>query len=109
MTVIIIDIAKDFSKYPSGRTQEDGPASGALFREKHLVPAFTNNDKVIVKLDGVKGYPSSFTEEAFGGLVREGFDKNDILAKLTIEFESNAYEGYRDDILLYIKDATMDE
>ena len=44
--------------------------------EDHLRPAFigakNNNEKVTIVLDGVKfGYPTSFLEEAFGGLARE--------------------------------------
>lgn len=73
-----ISIARDFTVYPGGRTPEDGEFSGQEFREKFLVPAFNEDESVIVDLDGTRGYGSSFLEEAFGGLVRLGFSKNDI-------------------------------
>lgn len=99
MTTLTIDIAKDFSKYPSGRLERDGLYSGEEFRKKHLIPALKNNDKVIVVLDGVTGYPLSFTIEAFGGLVRTNhFDKEEILSKLDIKYTSQVYESYALDI-----------
>jgi|TARA_E500000318_G_C3555438_1_gene210881 hypothetical protein len=102
----MIRIAKDFSRFPSGRVVADGPNSGQRFRDDLLVPALKEFDIVEVVLDGVKGYPSSFTEEAFGGLVRIGFDKNELLSgKLNIVYSDNAYRGYADDIRHYIEDA----
>ena len=101
----MINIAKDFSRYPSGRVVSDGPNSGEKFRQVHLIPALRDHDKVVVVLDGVRGYPSSFTEEAFGGLVRNGFSKEELLRKLKIVFESSAYTGYRDDIIEAITSA----
>jgi hypothetical protein len=101
----MIEIAKDFSRYPSGRRIADGPHSGEKFREEFLVPALKTHDEVVIILDGVKGYPSSFTEEAFGGLVRTGFDKESLLSKLKIKFSSQAYSGYKDDILDAIRQA----
>ena len=69
----IISIADDFSVYPGGRTPEDGPFSGEEFRNKFLVPALKSKESVVIDFDGVRGYGSSFLEEAFGGLVRQGF------------------------------------
>ncbi|WP_292375057.1 STAS-like domain-containing protein [Mesorhizobium sp.] len=66
-----INILQEFSKTPGGRYYTDGPASGQKFREEFLLPALAANDRVIVEMDGTRGYPSSFLEEAFGGLVRE--------------------------------------
>ena len=73
MTSREIIIADDFSKYPAGRFAEDGPYSGADFRDNILAPALQDEgfDKVVVVFDGVAGVGSSFLEEAFGGLVRE--------------------------------------
>jgi len=71
----MINVAEDFTRYPGGRYREDGEHSGEEFREDVLVPALerarASSGRVIVVLDGVTGYPSSFLEEAFGGLVRE--------------------------------------
>lgn len=74
MTQSRINIARDFSKYPAGRYNDDGPASGQAFRERFLLPALRGGDSLIIELDGTRGYGSSFLEEAFGGVVREGFD-----------------------------------
>ena len=57
-----IVIATDFSRYP-----EDGPFSGAKFRQDHLAPALQDFDRVEVIFDGAAGFGSSFLEEAFGG------------------------------------------
>ena len=74
----IIDIGKDFSRYPAGRYTSDGPFRGESFRSKFLVPALNNNHKIIVLLDDTAGYGSSFLEEAFGGLVRLGYSAQQI-------------------------------
>lgn len=73
MTQPVINVARDFSKYPAGRYLEDGPASGQLFRERFLIPALKESKILTIELDGTRGYGSSFLEEAFGGAVREGF------------------------------------
>lgn len=102
-----INIAEDFSMYPSGRIIEDGPYSGQKFREEHLVPALKDGHETItIILDEVRGYPSSFSDEAFGGLVREEkFDKDDLLNRLNITFSEPYYEPYKNDIIKYIKEA----
>lgn len=69
-----INVANDFSRYPAGRYVSDGPCSGAQFREEFLRPVLDSNDTATIELDGVRGYGSSFLEEAFGGLVRAGYD-----------------------------------
>lgn len=66
-----INISKDFSKNPSGRYIRDGRTSGEAFLKNNLLPALKTHDLIIVELDGVRGYGSSFLEEAFGGLIRE--------------------------------------
>lgn len=72
----IINIRENFSRYPAGRYRADGPYNGEKFREEFLIPALSEaidkGEKVKVELDGVRGYNSSFLEEAFGGLVRSG-------------------------------------
>ena len=74
--MIEIDIAKEFTEFPGPRYKRQGDGSGQEFLEKFLVPAFNEakkaNKRVIIKLDGVRyGYPTSFLEEAFGGLARK--------------------------------------
>lgn len=73
-----INVAVDFSRYPAGRIEEDGPYSGAAFRKKFLEPALKKKEVICVNLDGTRGYGSSFLEEAFGGLVRCGYSKDEI-------------------------------
>ena len=65
-----LSIARDFSPFPGGRKREDGPYSGAIFREDVLRPLLVNDGHVMIDLDGVAGLPSSFWEEVFGGLIR---------------------------------------
>lgn len=82
----IINIESDFSRYPAGRYTEDGPYSGQAFRERFLVPALSSgSNKIIVELDGARGYGSSFLEEAFGGLVRCGFSADEIIARIELK------------------------
>ena len=75
---IIINIAKDYTKTPGGRFIHEGDYSGEDFRKSILLPAFKKaietDSTLIVILDGGYGYPPSFLEEAFGGLVRETKD-----------------------------------
>jgi len=79
MSIRVISVARDFSRFPAGRHRDDGPYSGELFRDNTLCPALTQESKVIVELDGTLGYGSSFLEEAFGGLVREGKVTKEVL------------------------------
>jgi hypothetical protein len=65
-----ISIARDFSATPGGRFNRDGPASGEAFRTRFLLPAISANEPVAIDLNGVAGLPSSFLEEAFGGIFR---------------------------------------
>lgn len=65
-----LSVARQFSKYPGGRYKRISEYSGEEFRERLLVPAINRGEKVVVELDGVVGYGSSFLEEVFGGIVR---------------------------------------
>lgn len=75
MEDIIIDIKADFSDSPGARYRKDGPHSGEEFFEVLLKPKFEeavrNKVKLIINLDGVWGYPSSFVSGAFGKLSLE--------------------------------------
>lgn len=85
MSVRVINLARDFSRYPAGRYVNDGPYSGAAFRDSYLIPALKSGDQLVVELDGVRGYGSSFLEEAFGGLVRNGFDPEQVKNQLQLK------------------------
>ncbi|NNT92278.1 STAS-like domain-containing protein [Stutzerimonas nitrititolerans] len=80
-----IDIPKDFSRHPAGRYIEDGPYNGELFRREFLEKPLRRHEMIEVKLDGARGYGSSFLEEAFGGLTRMGFSPEEILKYLIIK------------------------
>lgn len=67
---VTISVARDFTRFPSGRYVRNGETSGEAFRQKFLEPPLREGQPVIVELDGTVGYGSSFLEEAFGGLVR---------------------------------------
>ena len=102
-----INIAEDFSKFPSGREVADGPYSGEKFRKEHLLPALMGGcEEIIIILDGVKGYPSSFSDEAFGGLVRiDNFQKDELLKRFNIKYKSPHYKSYKNDIIKFIQEA----
>jgi hypothetical protein len=104
-----IVVAKDFSDTPGGRFKKDGPNSGEEFREKHLKPEFDKlkgNEKLLIDFDGSYGYPTSFLEEAFGGLARIYKAKN-VLEKL--DFKSNEEPSLIEEIKRYIANASTDK
>ena len=102
---IEIRVAEDFSRTPAGRYRADGPWNGEAFREDHLQPALRGgNQAVVVYLDDVEGYGSSFLEEAFGGLVRAANLTGETLHKrLRIRTNDRALES---EIWEYIDQAT---
>ena len=53
----------------------------------------------------MRGYPSSFIEEAFGGLVREGLEIENLKSQLEIRYVSDVYIGYRESIIEAIENA----
>ncbi len=60
---------------PGPRYIRLGPSSGEDF--KNWIKKELERDKdLTVDLDGTEGYGSSFLEEAFGGLIRDGIDVN---------------------------------
>ena len=79
-----IDVAKDFSPRPFGRYRADGDRSAEVFRDDKLIPAIREHDCVCVNLGGTNYYGSSFLEETFGGLIRQGFTKDELDKKLDI-------------------------
>jgi len=69
----MINIAEDFSRFPGPRFINLGPYSGEKFKNEVLKPAIENhNSDIVINLDGTMGYGSSFLEESFGGLIRDG-------------------------------------
>lgn len=97
-----INIASDFSRYPAGRHLGDGPYSGERFRKEFLVPVLKTGQRVKIKFDGARGYGSSFLEEAFGGLVREGFPPQEIINAFELD---SSDESLIEEVKEYIADA----
>jgi hypothetical protein len=98
-----INIARDFSTKPVGRYRNDGPHTGEAFREDLLIPALETGGDVVVVLDGTEGYPSSFLEEAFGGLLRSGrWSSAELSKRLHVRADTPPYKPYRDRALSYI-------
>jgi hypothetical protein len=104
-----LSIASEFSKYPAGRTRRDGPYSAERFRDDILVPALKGaaekGGRVIVILDGVYGYSSSFLEETFGGLVRRRlFEPAWLRDSLLVQANDPIYASYKLDAQQYLAD-----
>lgn len=99
----VVDVGTDFTRFPAGRTLSDGPWCGEAFRTKYLVPGLDKNEHIIVKLDSALGYGSSFLEEAFGGLIRAGYAKDQVLQLVELDTSD---ETLRAEITGYIKAAT---
>ena len=106
----MLSIASSFSKFPAGRSKEDGPFNGARFRDEILIPALKNaaasGDKLVVELDGVVGYSSSFLEEVFGGVARSRSLPPDVLRNaLVIRAKDVAYQPAKLDAESYLAEA----
>lgn len=93
MMSITIDVAKEFSPLPFGRYPTDGQNSGTRFREEVLKKALLQKDEeVFIDFTNVRiGVGSSFLEESFGGLVRAGFDPEDLKVRIHVKGGLNAY------------------
>jgi len=98
-----LKIATEFSKEPAGRYRTDGDTSGEVFRDKRLIPALREADRVIIDLDGTEGYGSSFLEEAFGGLLRS-FDIDLAGFKRRVELVSTEDPSLIQEIFQYVED-----
>ena len=104
--MIEFNIAKEYSDIPGPRHSSEGEFSGEHFRETILFPLVkrAQNEKTKIKiiLDGGYGYPTSFLEEAFGGIVRQTKDKTvcDIF-----EFISDEEPALIFEIKQYMKEA----
>jgi hypothetical protein len=108
-----IEVGKDFSRTPGGRYISDGPDSGQLFRDRYIVPelkrAIGEQSKLVIILDGPRGYLSSFLEEAFGGLVRYGmFSHRQLKDHLEVRANDPFYQPYKILALRYIAESKQE-
>lgn len=100
---VVINVGKAFSRYPFGRYEKDGSGSGEEFRERLLLPHIRDGvSSVTIELDDAVGYGSSFLDEAFGGLVRNGIDAKRVLALFKFVSEDLSLI---DEIKAYISEA----
>ena len=83
MTEIII--AESFSAYPAGRYPDDGPHNGQDFRERFLMPVLAAGGSICLCLDGIKSFADSFFDEALGGLIRNGYTKEELSLRLKLD------------------------
>tara|TARA_R110002167_G_scaffold110673_2_gene281290 strand:- start:7341 stop:7667 length:327 start_codon:yes stop_codon:yes gene_type:complete len=98
----VIKVLRRFS-CPGPRFKKLGPASGEEFKELLMRELTTlKGDNLTIDLDGTEGYGSSFLEEAFGGLVRDGVDPN-LVRRIT--FISKEEPDLIDEIQEYIEEA----
>jgi hypothetical protein len=110
MTLEKIDlhIAAEFAITPGPRKRVEGEHSGEEFLQEYLRPRFLTAKNagipLNVNLDGAAGYPTSFLEEAFGGLARE-FGAAEVTSVLELTCEDEPYIA--DDIRRYIRGASV--
>lgn len=98
-----IDIGNQFARLPAGRTPNDGRYNGETFRERFLKGDIAAGKKLVIALDNVLSFGSSFLEEAFGGLVRVyKYDPAFLRSKVTFKSED---PFLIDEIWHYIDDA----
>lgn len=99
-----VSVARDFHKYPGGRYPKHGKGNGEDFREEHILPFLKDGQKVVVVFDHAAGFPASFLDEAFGGLVRAGIAFETLKELLTIEAEDRNDRVYVDEAWAYIEE-----
>lgn len=97
-------VSRKFSRHPAGRFYSDGPSNGQKFRDEVLEPIIKQQKKTKIIFDGARGAGSSFLEEAFGGLVRLGYTKDEICNYIIIE---STDPTIADEIFSYIDDASQ--
>lgn len=101
-----INIAKEYTRFPGGRYPQDGKGNGTDFRKKFLVPVLKEQSHALIVLDGAAGYPSSFLEEAFGGLVREeGYTAVQVLESFEFQATDSGFFRFPEMIREYIRSA----
>jgi hypothetical protein len=99
-----IIIATDFSDHLAARYRKDGRYSGEEFLEDILLPKFERAQNegyiLLIDLDGVYGYPSSFVSGSFGKLA---LDKGSDVVLKHIKFQSDENPLRIDEIVHEIK------
>lgn len=90
--MITIDVATSFSRTPFGRYPKDGENNAQKFRDDVLKPEVMKGEDILIDFSKVAlGVGSSFLEEAFGGLVRAGFNRDDLLKHIKVKDKMGFY------------------
>ncbi len=102
---MIINVMEKLKVLPGPRYKGQGKGSGEEFRDKFLIPAFDNavnqDEELTVIMDGATyGYPTSFLEEAFGGLARR---RDAELAMKYLKIQCVAEPALADEVMHYIQ------
>jgi hypothetical protein len=108
MTTGAVDLKiLEFTRTPGPRKRIEGHGSGEEFLETYLLPRFLEARKLgstlHVDLNGAAGFPTSFLEEAFGGLARK-FGSKVVEATVTVSCEDEPY--VEDEVRRYVREAT---
>lgn len=101
----IINVADDFSIIPSGRQLSDGSATGQHFYQILVdsLSCLSKGEQLTINFDGVLTAGSSFLDEAFAGLVRNGIiSKKDFHKAIVII--ANEHPEIKEKISKYVKD-----
>lgn len=105
-----INIARDYSRYPGGRYPQDGAGNGTTFREDFLLPIVRRGETADIVLDGAAGYPSSFLDEAFAGLVRKhGFTPDQVLGAFRFVATQPGFGRFVPLIETFVRSATPEK
>jgi len=103
---ISVDLPNDFSKFPMGRTDEDGPDNGRRFFNDFLRPNIAQGIHVIIFFDGARAIGSSFLDEAFGALKRDlRLSTKEVMQAITIVAKTPAYAFYKEMAEQFISEA----
>ena len=66
MTALSYRFAKEFTEFPGGRARDDGDYSGEEFYEEVLLPLYQKRERVLLDLEGARGFATAFLDGAFG-------------------------------------------
>lgn len=104
-SVVTVAVARDFYPYPGGRYTHHGQGNGEDFRDRFLLPNLRAGKQVQVVLDDAAGFPASFLEEAFGGLIRNDIALDQVKTLLSIVAEDPENQVYVDEAWQYVEEA----
>jgi hypothetical protein len=91
-----IIIAEQFSSYPMGRTDDDGPDNGTRFFNEYLLDRLKDKEEISIVFDGVRAFGSSFLDQAFHIMPeRSGIDRRLFSQLVTFEANERAYIFYK--------------